>query len=101
MKFIIFAMGFTGALARPSEARTEPLCPAGLLYSVPQCCTTGVLGVADLDCKSRQLLKATFLISRPRLLINLQPLRCHGTPRPFAQYVWHKVRRPLAAPFRL
>ncbi|PHH78615.1 hypothetical protein CDD80_6586 [Ophiocordyceps camponoti-rufipedis] len=53
MKFVIFAMGFAGALAAPSTAvRSRAICPNGLLYSVPQCCTTGLLGLADLDCKS-------------------------------------------------
>ncbi|UKZ64898.1 uncharacterized protein TrAtP1_006105 [Trichoderma atroviride] len=30
-------------------------CPAGLLYSNPQCCSVDVLGIADLDCSSRKL----------------------------------------------
>ncbi|UKZ90376.1 uncharacterized protein TrAFT101_005399 [Trichoderma asperellum] len=30
------------------------LCPSGLLYTNPQCCSAGVLGVADLDCKTRE-----------------------------------------------
>ena len=28
-----------------------PVCNAGLLYTQAQCCSTGVLGLADLDCK--------------------------------------------------
>ncbi|KAM4056073.1 fungal hydrophobin domain-containing protein [Hirsutella rhossiliensis] len=28
------------------------LCPKGLLYSIPQCCQTGILGVASLDCQA-------------------------------------------------
>lgn len=39
----------------------EPLCPSGLLYSNPQCCSTDVLGVADLDCATR---KFAFLVPR-------------------------------------
>lgn len=29
-------------------------CPSGGLYSVAQCCATDVLGVADLNCVSRE-----------------------------------------------
>ncbi|OGE51006.1 hypothetical protein PENARI_c015G09970 [Penicillium arizonense] len=29
-----------------------PVCNAGLLYTQAQCCKTGVLNLADLDCKS-------------------------------------------------
>ncbi|KAG6186104.1 hypothetical protein E4U10_005883, partial [Claviceps purpurea] len=30
---------------------SHEVCPSGL-YSVPQCCATGLLGVLDLDCQS-------------------------------------------------
>lgn len=28
-----------------------PVCASGLLYTQAQCCKTGVVNVADLDCK--------------------------------------------------
>ncbi|KAH6608518.1 hypothetical protein Trco_001864 [Trichoderma cornu-damae] len=55
MKFFAVASLFVaGVLASPVlDTRTNnvSLCPKGL-YSVPQCCATDVLGVADLDCAS-------------------------------------------------
>ncbi|KAF3057697.1 Trihydrophobin [Trichoderma lentiforme] len=59
MQFLaVAALLFTAAFAAPStEApaalarRNEAWCPRGL-YSVPQCCDTDVLGVADLDCRT-------------------------------------------------
>lgn len=41
------------------------LCPRGLLYSNPQCCSADVLGVADLDCHVRKF--STPYIFKPRL----------------------------------
>ncbi|KAI1181127.1 hydrophobin-like protein [Nemania sp. FL0916] len=35
----------------PTNPTPYDACPDGL-YSVPQCCATDVLGVADLDCAS-------------------------------------------------
>ncbi|KAK6336352.1 hypothetical protein TWF696_001913 [Orbilia brochopaga] len=35
----------------PDDGESEPVCSKGL-YSNPQCCTTDVLGVANLDCKT-------------------------------------------------
>ncbi|KAF9182618.1 Fungal hydrophobin, partial [Haplosporangium sp. Z 27] len=29
-----------------------PVCAQGLLYTQAQCCRTGILNVADLDCKA-------------------------------------------------
>lgn len=50
---LISILGFAAAaLAVPTEPSTS-LCPVGL-YSVPQCCATDVLGVADLNCGSRE-----------------------------------------------
>ncbi|KAI1734912.1 hydrophobin precursor [Xylaria scruposa] len=46
----------SAVMASPSKRNTGnptpyDACPDGL-YSVPQCCATDVLGVADLDCHS-------------------------------------------------
>lgn len=61
MQFSQIIALFAGAavtMALPAERiveRNDPapapaiLCPVGL-FSVPQCCATDVLGVADLDC---------------------------------------------------
>ncbi|KAK5991789.1 Cell wall protein qid3 [Cladobotryum mycophilum] len=50
MQFFAVAALFAGALAVPtSNTGSGPVCPVGL-FSVPQCCATDVLGVADLDC---------------------------------------------------
>ncbi|KAI0506163.1 hydrophobin-like protein [Xylaria bambusicola] len=48
---LVAILGFAAAaFAAPTEP-SGPLCPVGL-YSVPQCCATDVLGVADLNCHS-------------------------------------------------
>ena len=39
----------TSAMMTNSSPESSPLCPS-LLYSNEQCCSTDVLGVADLDC---------------------------------------------------
>ena len=36
-----------------TEPEKGPVCPSDL-YSVPRCCATDVLGVADLDCQPRE-----------------------------------------------
>ncbi|KAI1275723.1 Cryparin [Xylaria sp. FL0933] len=43
----------TAVVANPTKRGGTPYdaCPDGL-YSVPQCCATDVLGVADLNCAS-------------------------------------------------
>ncbi|TGJ82826.1 hypothetical protein E0Z10_g5939 [Xylaria hypoxylon] len=54
MQTSIFAIiGFvaTFATAVPTDTNPYVACPVGL-YSVPQCCATDVLGVADLNCHS-------------------------------------------------
>ncbi|KAJ3579546.1 hypothetical protein NPX13_g1018 [Xylaria arbuscula] len=50
---LITILGFAAAaLAAPTDSPSNTaLCPVGL-YSVPQCCATDVLGVADLNCGS-------------------------------------------------
>ncbi|RFU76610.1 hydrophobin precursor [Trichoderma arundinaceum] len=55
MKFFTVATLFiAGVLAAPSKPDIlglhSKLCPAGL-ESIPRCCATDVLGVADLDCQ--------------------------------------------------
>lgn len=59
--FAVAALLFTAAFAAPStEApaglarRAEAWCPPGLLYSNPLCCDADVLGVADVDCVTRE-----------------------------------------------
>ncbi|KAL7946166.1 hydrophobin [Trichoderma barbatum] len=50
--FVIATLFVINALAAPSpnvKAMRSPLCPGGL-DSNPQCCSTDVLGIADLDC---------------------------------------------------
>ncbi|GFP59946.1 hypothetical protein ACSS6W_005182 [Trichoderma asperelloides] len=39
-----------GAYPGGNNDDNSHLCPGGLLYTNPQCCSVGVLGVADLDC---------------------------------------------------
>lgn len=54
--FFIATLFVAGVLAAPSsnmKAVRSPLCPAGL-ESTPQCCSTDVLGLADLDCQNRK-----------------------------------------------
>ncbi|KAI0392555.1 hydrophobin precursor [Xylariaceae sp. FL0594] len=46
------ALAATAVMANPVDKRNGTpydACPVGL-YSVPQCCSTDVLGVADLNC---------------------------------------------------
>ncbi|KAI0188026.1 fungal hydrophobin-domain-containing protein [Xylaria flabelliformis] len=49
----IFGLLAAAVSAIPTENTGTPYkaCPSGL-YSVPQCCATDVLGVADLNCNS-------------------------------------------------
>ncbi|KAI3327751.1 Cryparin [Xylariaceae sp. AK1471] len=58
MQFTTLIISFlaTAVMASPSKRTGTPpppydACPDGL-YSVPQCCATDVLGVADLNCAS-------------------------------------------------
>lgn len=56
MKFFAAAALFiAGVLAAPSPnaANSAPLCNPGL-YSNAQCCAVDVLGVADLNCATRE-----------------------------------------------
>ncbi|KAI0972093.1 hydrophobin-like protein [Xylaria arbuscula] len=50
---LIAILGFiaTTVTASPTGGQPAAICPVGL-FSVPQCCATDVLGVADLDCAS-------------------------------------------------
>lgn len=41
-----------GAYPGGNNGGSSDLCPSGLLYTNPQCCSADVLGVADLDCKT-------------------------------------------------
>lgn len=42
-------------LVVPLVAATNgPLCTPGTLYTQPRCCRTDALGVADLDCITRE-----------------------------------------------
>ncbi|RYC65628.1 hypothetical protein CHU98_g595 [Xylaria longipes] len=53
MQFTLIALAgvfATAVSAVPGGGSYVP-CPSGL-YSVPQCCATDVLGVADLNCNS-------------------------------------------------
>ncbi|KAI0871099.1 hydrophobin-like protein [Hypoxylon argillaceum] len=49
----LFGVLATAVLATPTypDNTAYDACPSGL-YSVPQCCATDVLGVADLNCGS-------------------------------------------------
>ncbi|KAI0397691.1 hydrophobin-like protein [Xylariaceae sp. FL0594] len=48
----IFGLVATAVVASPTyPPATVNVCPNGL-FSVPQCCATDVLGVADLNCHS-------------------------------------------------
>ncbi|RWA14144.1 hypothetical protein EKO27_g978 [Xylaria grammica] len=51
--FAIIGFIATAVSAVPTTNTGTPaaLCPVGL-YSVPQCCATDVLGIADLNCHS-------------------------------------------------
>ncbi|KAI0188408.1 hydrophobin-like protein [Astrocystis sublimbata] len=54
MQFTILALAgvfATAVTATPTGGKPYVPCPSGL-YSVPQCCATDVLGVADLNCFS-------------------------------------------------
>lgn len=58
MQFTLIALAgvfATAISANPTYNNDPPYvaCPSGL-YSNPQCCATDVLGVADLDCHSRE-----------------------------------------------
>lgn len=61
MQFLaVAALLFTAAFAAPSTEtpaglarRAEAWCPTGL-YAVPQCCDVDVLGVAAVDCRTRE-----------------------------------------------
>lgn len=56
MKFFAVALAAfaTGVLAAPTNGGSFDPCPKGL-FSVPECCATDILGLADLDCHSREL----------------------------------------------
>lgn len=56
MKICLFTVAlFTNALALAlPQNNGGKSCPQSLLYSVPRCCETDVLGVADLDYNSRE-----------------------------------------------
>ncbi|UKZ79782.1 hypothetical protein TrVFT333_007544 [Trichoderma virens FT-333] len=63
--FVAAALFIAGILAAPSsnvKAIRSPLCPSGL-KSNPQCCSTDVLGIADLDCANPLSLMPS--LSRP------------------------------------
>lgn len=55
MKLFAFTALFLGAVmaAPTNDHGSYNACPNGL-YSVEQCCATDVLGVANLDCTSRE-----------------------------------------------
>ena len=56
MQFTLIALSVFAAAVSANPTYGQPntaLCPVGL-YSVPQCCATDVLGVADLNCNSRE-----------------------------------------------
>ncbi|EHK18144.1 hydrophobin [Trichoderma virens Gv29-8] len=46
---VLFIAGILAAPSPNAKAIRSPLCPGGL-ESNPQCCSTDVLGIADLDC---------------------------------------------------
>ncbi|KAI1358293.1 hydrophobin-like protein [Xylaria arbuscula] len=50
MQFSLIALASVFAVVSATGG-SSPVCPSGL-YSVPQCCATDVLGVADLNCAS-------------------------------------------------
>ncbi|KAK8150417.1 hypothetical protein G3M48_002158 [Beauveria asiatica] len=54
MKFIVFASLIVSALAVPAELapRTSSSVCSSFLYSVPQCCATGIGSVVDLNCET-------------------------------------------------
>ena len=54
MQFIVLAALFASAMAVPAELNARTSVCEGGLYTNPQCCSTDVLGVADLDCKVRK-----------------------------------------------
>lgn len=62
MKFLLVAALFAGALAVPTgggdgggDHSPSPFCPFGGLFGNAQCCATDILGIADLDCQTREL----------------------------------------------
>ncbi len=54
------------SMAAPSALTTrDTVCPTGLLYTIPQCCATDVLGVADLSCENREYQSASTFPKSP------------------------------------
>lgn len=56
MQFFTVVALFSSALAAPADFKAQlasPLCPGGLLYGIPTCCSTNVLNIASLDCSVR------------------------------------------------
>ncbi|KAI0802936.1 fungal hydrophobin-domain-containing protein [Xylaria sp. FL0064] len=54
-------------------------CPDGL-YSVPQCCATDVLGVADLDCSSPPAIPSSAAMFKSICATGGQRARCCVVP---------------------
>lgn len=52
----VIALFAGAAIAQPAMlAARDSVCP-DVLYSVPTCCSTDVLGLADLSCSTRKFL---------------------------------------------
>ena len=60
----VVVVAVLGVPVAHTEPEKGPVCPNGL-YSVPQCCATDVLGVANLDCQTREQLTSSGVVSIP------------------------------------
>lgn len=64
MKTVSVALALFGSLALAAPASVvvrggDGVC-SGTLYSVPQCCSTDVLGILGLDCETRKSLPTKY-----------------------------------------
>ena len=60
----VVVVAVVGVPVVQTEPEKGPVCPSGL-YSVPLCCATAVLGIADLDCKTREHLTSSSVVHIP------------------------------------
>lgn len=60
----VVVVAVLGVPVAHTEPEKGPICSSGL-YSVPQCCATDVLGIADLDCQTREHLISSSIVDIP------------------------------------
>lgn len=60
----VVVVAVLGAPVENTKPGKGQLCPAGL-FSIPKCCATDVLGLADLDCQDREHLTSSSVVNIP------------------------------------